>query len=47
MVSLQSGAALAKSLFPAVGAAGVSSLRVGFSALILLAVWWPWRRSLG
>ena len=47
MISLQSGAALAKSLFPAVGAAGVSSLRVGFSALILLAVWRPWRRSLG
>jgi inner membrane transporter RhtA len=46
MVSLQSGAALAKSLFPIVGAAGVSSLRVGFSALILVAVWRPWRRSL-
>ena len=29
-----------------VGAAGVTSLRVGFSALILLAVWRPWRRSL-
>ncbi len=46
MVSLQTGAAFAKSLFPLVGAAGVSALRVGFSALILLAVWRPWRRSL-
>ena len=46
MISLQTGAAFAKSLFPVVGAAGVSTLRVGFSALILLAVWRPWRRSL-
>lgn len=45
MVSLQSGAAFAKTLFPVVGASGVSALRVGFSALILLAVWRPWRRS--
>lgn len=47
MVSLQAGAAFAKSLFPLVGATGVSALRVGFSALILVAVWRPWRRSLG
>lgn len=46
MVSLQGGAAIAKSLFPSVGAAGTASLRVGFSALVLLAVWRPWRRSL-
>ncbi len=46
MVSLQCGATFAKSLFPAVGPAGTSSLRVGFSALILIVAWRPWRRSL-
>ncbi|MEL6060378.1 MULTISPECIES: EamA family transporter [unclassified Methylobacterium] len=46
MISLQCGATFAKSLFPAIGAAGTSCLRVGFSALILIAVWRPWRRSL-
>lgn len=46
MVSLQGGAAIAKSLFPAIGAAGTASLRVVFSALVLLAIWRPWRRSL-
>lgn len=46
MVSLQCGATFAKNLFPVVGASGTSSLRVGFSALILMAVWRPWRRSL-
>ncbi len=46
MVSLQCGATFAKSLFPAAGAAGTASLRVGFSALILIALWRPWRRSL-
>ncbi|WP_232630679.1 EamA family transporter [Methylobacterium sp. Leaf118] len=46
MVSIQTGAAFAKGLFPAIGAAGVSTLRVGFAALILLALWRPWRRRL-
>ncbi|WP_217278721.1 EamA family transporter [Hymenobacter sp. BRD67] len=36
IVSVQGGAAIAKGLFPVVGAAGTAGLRIGISALILL-----------
>lgn len=43
MVSVQLGAALAKSLFPIVGASGATSLRLVFAALVLMIIWRPWR----
>jgi inner membrane transporter RhtA len=41
MISVQGGAALAKGLFPVLGASGTVGLRIGLSALILLAVFRP------
>jgi len=38
ILSVQGGAALAKGLFPVLGPAGTTSLRIGLSALVLLAV---------
>jgi inner membrane transporter RhtA len=43
MVCFQLGAALAKQLFPAVGAAGTVALRLGLAAVMMSAVWRPWR----
>lgn len=44
MISVNVGAAFAKGLFPLVGSAGVTALRVGLAACLLLAFWRPWRR---
>jgi inner membrane transporter RhtA len=43
MVCFQLGAVLAKSLFPVVGAAGAAALRLAIAAVMLFAVWRPWR----
>ncbi|WP_105609474.1 threonine/homoserine exporter RhtA [Cronobacter malonaticus] len=43
MASIQSGASLAKSLFPLVGAPGVTALRLALGTLILVIVFKPWR----
>jgi inner membrane transporter RhtA len=44
MVSIQTGASLAKHLFPIVGPQGSAALRLFFASLILLIVWRPWSR---
>jgi len=41
MLSVQIGAAFAKSLFPALGSYGTVFLRLGFAALILMVAWRP------
>lgn len=42
MVSVQTGAAFAKTLFPVVGSEGVAALRIGISALVLFVIFRPW-----
>jgi inner membrane transporter RhtA len=46
VTALGIGTSFAKQLFPQVGSLGTTALRVGFSALLLLAIWRPWRWAL-
>lgn len=46
VTALGIGTSYAKHLFPLIGAQGTITLRVGFSALLLVALWRPWRWSL-
>ncbi|QGP80817.1 EamA family transporter [Sphingobium sp. CAP-1] len=45
LTSVTLGAAIAKSLFPLVGAFGITSLRIGLGAILLLLFRRPWRRA--
>lgn len=46
IISVQAGAAIAKGLFPIIGASSTASLRIGISAILLLAVNRPNLRTL-
>jgi len=43
MLSIQSGASLAKTLFPLIGAPGVTAVRLALGTLILAIIFKPWR----
>ena len=46
MFCFQLGAVVAKGLFPVVGAAGTTALRMALASIMLLAAWRPWRMRL-
>ncbi|GLS14851.1 EamA family transporter [Hydrogenophaga electricum] len=46
VTALGIGTSQAKQLFPVVGSLGTSALRLGFSALLMLLIWRPWRWKL-
>ncbi|MBJ9977320.1 threonine/homoserine exporter RhtA [Pseudomonas sp. S75] len=46
MASIQTGASLAKSMFPVIGAQGTTALRLIFASVIMLALLRPWRAKL-
>ncbi|MFD1254823.1 Threonine/homoserine exporter RhtA [Devosia equisanguinis] len=46
MVFTQTGASFAKMLFPLVGPAGATAMRLTLAALVLIAVFRPWRQRL-
>jgi inner membrane transporter RhtA len=46
MVFTQTGASFAKGLFPLVGAAGATTLRLTLAAMVLLILFQPWRQRL-
>lgn len=45
MASVQTGASLAKSLFPVVGAQGATALRLIFASVLMLLILRPWRAT--
>lgn len=46
MIATQTGASLAKGLFPLVGAEGATALRLTLAAIVLVALFRPWRHRL-
>ncbi|SEQ26647.1 inner membrane transporter RhtA [Devosia sp. YR412] len=46
MVFTQTGASFAKGLFPAVGPAGATALRLTLAAIVLVGIFRPWRHRL-
>lgn len=46
MISIQTGASIAKHLFPIVGASGATAMRLAFAATILVLTTRPWRGGL-